>query len=113
MFVTVSLVLIAVCAVPAGGKLGGHPKMVLSANRFGIPWSEYRLIGLAELAAAAGVLAGLFWRPIGVAAALGMVALVVGALAFHRRAADDAREAAPALVGFAVSVVYLAVALAG
>ena len=37
----------------------GHPKMRESAARFEIAWDQYRLIGVAELAAAAGVLGGL------------------------------------------------------
>ena len=53
--------------------------MLASASHFGIPWSSYRLIGVAELAAVAGVLAGLLWLPIGVAAASGMAVLLVGA----------------------------------
>ncbi|MGW0926983.1 DoxX family protein, partial [Streptomyces sp. NPDC002755] len=41
-----------------------------------------RLIGLAELGAAAGLLTGLFWQPIGVAAATGFGLLLVGAVRF-------------------------------
>jgi DoxX-like protein len=59
-----------------------------SAAHFGIPWSRYRLIGAAELAAAAGVMIGLWWHPLGVAAAAGMALLLIGALITHRRAED-------------------------
>ena len=69
MFVTLSLLLAAVYLLPAAGKILGHPKMRQSAARFGISWPRYRLIGVAELAAAAGVLIGLWWHPIGLAAA--------------------------------------------
>lgn len=55
----VSLPLGAACLLPAAGKLLGHPKMRQSAGHFGIPWSGYRLIGVAEVAVAAGILAGL------------------------------------------------------
>ncbi len=68
-----------------------------SAAHFGIPWNRYRLIGVAELAAAAGVLAGLWWHPLGVAAAAGMVLLLLGAVLTHRRAADSGKEMAPAV----------------
>jgi uncharacterized membrane protein YphA (DoxX/SURF4 family) len=110
MFVAVSLLLIAVCLIPAAAKLAGHPKMRGSAARFGIPWRRYRLIGIAELAAAAGVLIGLFWRPAGLLAAAGMILLLVGALIAHRRARDSAREALPALLALAVSGTYLVAA---
>jgi hypothetical protein len=110
MFVAVSLLLAAVCLIPAAAKLAGHPKMRHAATHFGIAWRRYRLIGLAELAAAAGVLIGLFWRPAGVLAAAGMTLLLLGALAAHRRAHDAVREAVPALVALATAIAYLAVA---
>ena len=56
MLVTISLLMTAVCLLPAAGKLLGQPKMRQSAKHFGIPWPRYRLIGVAELAAAAGIL---------------------------------------------------------
>jgi uncharacterized membrane protein YphA (DoxX/SURF4 family) len=64
VFVTISLLLAAACLLPAVGKLTGNPKMRQSAAHFGIPWSRCRLIGVAELAAAAGVVIGLWWHPL-------------------------------------------------
>ena len=110
MFIALSVLLAAACLVPAVGKLTAQPKMVASAGHFGLAWERYRLIGAAELAAAVGVLAGLAWGPIGVAAASGMALLLLGAIAVHRRAGDHLREAAPALVALAISLAYIAVA---
>jgi hypothetical protein len=87
--------------------------MQKSAAHFGIPWRHYRLIGVAELAAAAGVLAGLWWHPLGVAAAAGMAVLLIGAVITHRRALDSAEEMTPALLALAITISDLAVALAG
>ena len=101
MFVTISLLLAAACLLPAAGKLTGQPRMRKSAAHFGIPWPRYRLIGVAELAAAAGILIGLWWHPLGLAAAAGMALLLIGAIITHRRAADSAKEAAPALAALA------------
>jgi len=84
-----------------------------SAAHFGIPWPRYRLIGVAELAAAAGILAGLWWHPLGVAAAAGMALLLIGALISHRHAADSGKEMGPALVALALTIAYLAIALTG
>ena len=111
MFVTVSLLLAAACLLPAAGKLTSQPKMRQSAAHFDIPWPRYRLIGAAELAAAAGVLIGLWWHPLGVAAAAGMALLLAGALSTHRRAADSGKETAPALLALAITIAYLAIAL--
>jgi uncharacterized membrane protein YphA (DoxX/SURF4 family) len=110
MFLTLSLLLLAVCLIPAAAKLAGHPKMRHAATHFGIAWRRYRLIGVAELVAAVGVLIGLLWRPAGLLAAAGMILLLIGALIAHRRAHDSVREALPALVALAVSGTYLAVA---
>jgi uncharacterized membrane protein YphA (DoxX/SURF4 family) len=112
VFVTVSLLLASVCLLPAAGKVLGHPKMRQSAARFGISWPRYQLIGVAELAAAAGVLIGLWWHPLGLAAATGMALLLLGAIIAHRRAADSGKDMAPALVTLAITLAYLAVALA-
>jgi hypothetical protein len=113
VFATVSLLLAAVCLLPAAGKILGHPKMRQSAARFGISWPRYQLIGAAELAAAGGGLIGLWWHPLGLAAAAGMALLLLGAVITHRRAADSGKEMAPALLGLAVAFAYLAIALAG
>jgi hypothetical protein len=107
MIVTLSLLLAAACLIPAAAKLAGHPKMRHAATHFGIAWRRYRLIGFAELAAAIGVLAGLFWRPAGLLAAAGMTVLLIGALISHRRAHDGVREAIPALLALAFSSTYL------
>ena len=111
MFITVSLLLAVLCLLPAAGKLTGRSKMRQFAEHFGIPWPRYRLIGVAELAAAAGILIGLWWHPLGLAAAAGMALLLLGALITHRRAGDSAKEMAPALVALAVTIAYLAIAL--
>jgi len=111
MFVAVSLLLATACLLPAAGKLLGHPKMRQSAAHFAIPWRNYQLIGAAELAAAAGVLTGLRWHPLGAAAAAGMVLLLLGAVITHRQAADSGKEMAPALLALALTLAYLAIAL--
>ncbi|MGO9559458.1 MAG: DoxX family protein [Acidimicrobiales bacterium] len=112
MFIALSLLLAAACLVPAIGKLKSHPKMLASASHFAIPWERYRLIGVAELAAGAGVLTGLLWAPLGLVAASGMAVLLAIALVVHRRAQDGLQEAAPALVGLGITLAYLAVAFA-
>ena len=112
MYTALSILLAAACLLPGLAKVFDHPKMQKSAAHFGIPWHHYRLIGVAELAAAAGVLAGLWWHPLGVAAAAGMAVLLTGALITHRRAGDGATEMAPALLTLVITIAYLAVALA-
>jgi hypothetical protein len=111
MFVTISLLLAAACLLPAAGKLTGQPRMRKSAAHFGIAWPRYRLIGAAELAAATGILIGLWWHPLGLVAAAGMALLLIGAVITHRRAGDTGKETAPALAALALTIAYLAIAL--
>jgi 4-hydroxybenzoate polyprenyltransferase len=111
VLITVTLLLAVACLAPAGGKLLAHPKMQASAVHFGIPWSRYRLIGVAELAAVAGILAGLVVPAIGVAAAVGMIVLLVGALVAHKKAGDNPKDAIPAFVALGLSAAYLVILL--
>ena len=112
MFVTISLLLAAACLLPAAGKLTGQPRIRKSAAHFGIPWPRYQLIGVAELAAA-GILIGLWRHPLGLAAVAGMALLLLGAIIAHRKAADSAKEMAPALLALLLTLAYLATALTG
>jgi len=113
MLTTLSLILATACVITAGLKLTGQPRMRASAAHFGIAWQRYRLIGVAELAAAAGILAGLAWRPIGPIAALALAVLLLGALLSHARAGDSVPEMTPALLVLAIDTLYLAVVLTG
>jgi uncharacterized membrane protein YphA (DoxX/SURF4 family) len=112
VFTALSIVFAGLCLLPAIAKFNANPRVVASAGHFGIPWPRYRLIGVAELLAAIGILAGLVWPPIGIVAALGMIVLLAGALVTHRRFGDRPRDAIPAIVSLVVAVAYLGVAVA-
>lgn len=108
-FAVTSLIYALLCAMPAMMKLRGTAKMRSAAEHFGIPWTRFRIIGYLEAAAATGVLLGIYWRPVGLAAALGMTALLVGALIFHRRAHDKFGEFISGLVFLVASAGYLGI----
>ncbi len=78
------------CIFGAGavGKLTRIPSQVETAAKLRIDWRRYRLIALPEAAAAVGLLVGLGIAPLGVAAALGLVLLMTGAVAFRLRVHD-------------------------
>jgi uncharacterized membrane protein YphA (DoxX/SURF4 family) len=111
VLITVTLLLAAACLVPAAGKLFAHPRMQASAAQLGISWSRYRLIGIAELAAMAGILIGLVVPAVGAAAAVGMITLLIGALVAHRQAGDDPKAAIPAFIALGLCAGYLALLL--
>jgi hypothetical protein len=103
--VVLSGLLAFVFGAGAAGKLTGARSELDKATKLRIPWPRYRLIAVPEAAAVAGLLAGLGIAPLGVAAAAGLVALMVGALAFRIRVHD----AIPWLLGDAAVLVLAAV----
>lgn len=94
-------------------KITGQPAMRASADHFSIPWERYRLIGFAEIAAALGIVLGVWYSGVGLAAGLGAVALLAGAVLFHVRFRDAIKMAAPAIVALGISATYVAVQTAG
>ena len=59
---------------------------------------------MCELAGVAGALVGLIWAPIGIAAAIGLALLSIGAIAFHLRASDGVKDTSAAVIGLALAV---------
>ena len=111
LYALVSPLYALLCVVPASMKLSGTARMRHAAKQFGVPWSRYRLIGVLELIASIAAVVGIWWRPAGFVAAIGMTSLLIGAVIFHRRAGDTARDNVAALVFLAASAGYLAVGL--
>jgi hypothetical protein len=90
------------------GKVTGQPAMRESAQHFAIEWERYRFLGVVEIAAAVGVVAGLWLNGLGLAAGVGVMALMVGATLYHVRFGDTAKRSIPALVALAASAAYVA-----
>jgi DoxX-like family len=85
-------------------KLLGARQSLAIRDHLGVTPVLWRVIGLLELAGVIGVLAGLAWAPIGVAAAIGLALLSVGAVAFHVRASDGFAKTAPAVIAILLAV---------
>jgi hypothetical protein len=80
----------------AAMKLAGVAQSFEIRDHLGVAAPVWRLIGMLELAGAAGALVGLAVRVLGVAATGGLVLLSVGALASHVRAGDPPAAVVPA-----------------
>ena len=85
-------------------KVVGVRQSLAIRDHLGVDPLQWRLIGALELAGVAGVLVGLKWPPIGVAAAIGLALLVLGAIVFHVRASDSAADTAPAVISLGLAV---------
>ncbi|MER5409119.1 DoxX family protein [Streptomyces sp. NPDC002769] len=86
------LALVSLAAGAPKAQLKGDVPDGLVAK--GLSSSQVRLIGLAELAAAAGLVTGIWWQPLGIAAAVGMAVLFLGAISYHLKWGDYRDSAA-------------------
>jgi hypothetical protein len=102
--VVVTALLAALLGFAGVIKVVGVAQSLKIRDHLGVNPVQWLLIGALELAAAAGVLAGLAWPPIGVAAAVGSALLLLGAIGFHARASDSAADTAPAVIGLGLAV---------
>jgi hypothetical protein len=85
-------------------KIVGLKQSLEIRDHLGVKPPQWRGIGALELAGVAGILAGLSWPPIGIAAAIGLALLLLGAIGFHVRASDSAADSAPAVIGLGLAV---------
>lgn len=102
--VVVTVLLAALFAFSSAIKLMSVPKSLAVRDHLGISPPQWRGIGALELAGVIGVLVGLAWAPIGVAAAGGLALLAIGAIVSHIRARDSVIDTAPAVIGFFLAV---------
>jgi hypothetical protein len=72
----------------AVGKLLRQRQQVQTAEKLRIRWNRYRWIGVPEGAASIGLLTGYAIASVGAAAAIGLVLVMAGALAFRLRVHD-------------------------
>ncbi|WP_409490142.1 DoxX family protein [Amycolatopsis sp. cmx-11-12] len=110
--VVLSVLLVAIF-VPLGvAKILRQPSLISRTERLGFSVRQIQGIGALEVAGAAGLVAGLFWRPLGAAAAIGLVALLIGAAISHLRAGDGIKEVVPSIWLGVVSAAAAVLALA-
>jgi DoxX-like family len=91
MFLTAAVIAVLLAAVflsTGALKLVGTAWTMGHAERLGYPARAWRGIGVLEVAAAIGLVVGLFIAPLGVAAAAGSVLLMLGAVISHLRVKD-------------------------
>ena len=108
--VVVSVLLAAAVLGSAVAKLTKQPTLVESMTAMKVPAAWLPRLAAAEIAGALGLLVGLWLAPLGIAAAVGLVAYFVGAIATHVRAND--KNVVPPVVFMLVSVAALVLRIA-
>lgn len=87
-------------------KVTGRLGMPERAAHLGFTEAAYRRIGVLEIVGAAGLLVGLAFPLIGVAAGGCLLVLVLSGAVLHLRSGDGPKGAAPALVAAMLVVLY-------
>jgi len=94
----VLLGLLAVAAtLSATGKLRKDPKVIGMMTHVGVKESQIPLLAYLELLGAIGLLVGLKFHGLGIAAATGLALYFLGAVVAHLRTKDKVADLAPAL----------------
>jgi hypothetical protein len=106
--IVLTAILAAVFLGTAVPKLTGQAQMRERMDHLGVSPGLTRVLGVLEIAAVAGLLLGLLWAPLGIAAAVGLTLQMVGAVIYHARAKDPAPMTLTPVV-FAVAAVALVV----
>jgi hypothetical protein len=107
----VSLLLASVLIYSALRKLSHEPEVVQTYVRVGVPEHKLNQLAAILLAGAVGLIAGLFWPPIGVAAASALVVYFLLAVGAHIGARDIAHASTPVAIEL-ISAAALALQLA-
>jgi uncharacterized membrane protein YphA (DoxX/SURF4 family) len=86
--VVVSALLAAVLLISARGKLVRDPVQMKTMKHVGFPEDRLWLLAATEAAGAVGLVIGLAWWPLGIAAAIGVILYFIGATSVHLRVRD-------------------------
>ncbi|MFF4361454.1 DoxX family protein [Streptomyces sp. NPDC001604] len=109
---TMLAIVLSLVFLPLGlAKIAAVPVMRRAAAHLGMSTGLYRAVGALEVAGVAGLLLGLTWTPLGVAAATGLALLMAAAAVVHLRHGDPPVRAVPAAVMALISLTYAATAM--
>jgi hypothetical protein len=95
MRMVLSALLAALLIVAAVRKLRHENHVVDSYAKVGVPEEKLNLLAGILIVGAAGVLVGMMWAPLGLAAAAGVLAYFTIAIGFHLRAGELENVATP------------------
>ena len=91
-----TVVLAAMCLMSASMKLTRNQQSIDSIHGVvGVPLRFFPVLAGLELAGAVGIVVGLWIQPLGIAAAIGLVAYFIGAIIGHVRVGDTKNVTAP------------------
>ncbi|MCW2857165.1 MAG: hypothetical protein JWR52_2780 [Marmoricola sp.] len=107
MTIAVTAALAVLFMLSGATKVVPNTRSLPVREKLAIPATAWALLGAAEIAGAAGVLVGLSVRPLGIAAAVGLVLVGIGAVVAHGRLKDGLTHAAPAVIALVLAATTL------
>jgi hypothetical protein len=109
--IIVAALLGSLLALSAYIKLTRREPFVQGYLKVGVPERRLNVLAYLLLLGAIGLIAGLWWAPLGVAAAIALVCYFLAAIAAHLRAGDARSLPTPlTYLGLAVAVLVLRLA---
>jgi hypothetical protein len=107
-YLLVTIVAAAMAAFSGLGKLRRDPKIVHIVHEvIGVPMRYFPHLAACECAGALGLVLGIWWPFLGMAAGIGLVVYFVGAIVSHVRV-GDVKGIGPAALMLIISVAALA-----
>ncbi|MFD0310222.1 DoxX family protein [Streptomyces sp. NPDC127119] len=106
-YAIVAALMSAVLLTSAGAKFTRPKRLVDQMSAIGLPYGVLPFLGIAQTAGTGGLVIGLWWAPLGIAAAIALTLYFIGAVAAHLRARDY-KGAPPAAVLTAVAIALIA-----
>jgi uncharacterized membrane protein YphA (DoxX/SURF4 family) len=88
-------------------KYRKDPRIVALMSAVGVPPGRLWVLATVQVAGALGLVAGLAWPPLGVAAAIGLLAYFLAAIGAHLRAKDPGFQGALVMAVLAAVVLVL------
>jgi len=106
-YLATTILLAAMAAFSGVAKIRHDPRIVRVIHEVvGVPLRYFLLLAACEFAGALGLVLGIGWPPLGVAAGIGLVLYFVAAVASHLRV-GDVKGIGPAAFMLAVAVAAL------
>jgi DoxX-like family len=107
--IVLSVLLALLLVVTGGGKVLGLPYAHANREKLSVHPVFWRITGALEIAAVVGLIWGIWFVPFGLAAAIGVALLMIGAFAFRLRTRDKAivREGIADIVILVLAVVLI------
>ena len=84
----VGALLAVMLLLSASAKLTRNKQIVDGLTAIGVPLTMFPFLAACEIAGAAGMVIGIWWTPLGIAATIGLALYFVGAVGAHLRKKD-------------------------